>query len=323
MSDLRPGLLPGTVLRSAGGVYDIQLAEGGMVEASLRGRLKTAYTDEQPGRRHRGGGPQRRADDRVVAGDRVHLLAHGEGSYTIEATETRRSQLARRSPGSGRGRPRIMVANVDQVVVVVAAAHPEPHLRMLDRFLVLAEAATLPALIVVNKADLVAADALATTFGPYPAAGYTVCYTSVVQGSGLDALRAQLCGKESVLTGASGVGKSSLLNAIEPGLGLRVSEVSKAVGKGKHTTVTAQLVPLACGGYVADTPGLREVGLWEVERDELDSLFPEFRPFLGQCRFDRSCTHTHEPGCAVRRALAEERIDRGRYDSYVLLREHV
>jgi len=294
----------GTVLRAGGGTYDVSLDEGPTIEAVLRGRIKL----------------EQRTGDRVVAGDRVRVRAHTDGSQTIEEVEPRRTQLARRAPGRGHPRARVIVANVDQVVVVVSAAQPDPRLRMIDRFLVLAESNGLPAVITVNKTDLRDRGELQALFRPYLEAGYPVIWTSAVDGVGLDALRDRLCGRESVLTGPSGVGKSSLLNAIEPGLGLRVGRISEALQKGRHTTVTAQLIPLECGGFVADTPGLREVGLWDVDPSTLDQTFPEFRPYLGQCRFGNSCTHTHEPDCAIHAAVESGDLDRGRYESYAALR---
>lgn len=294
----------GTVRRAAGGVYEVELDEGGVVQAALRGRLKL----------------EQRTGDRVVVGDRVEVERHADGGATIEAVEERRSELARRAPGHGARRAKIIVANVDRVVVVFAAAHPEPRLRMLDRFLVLAEANDLPATIVVNKVDLVGIDEARRLFSAYEAADYPVLYTSAKEGIGVDAVRDRLCGGTSVLTGPSGVGKSSLLNAVEPGLGLRTAEVSAAVGKGRHTTVTAELIPLHCGGYVADTPGLRELGLWGIEPERLDECFPEFRPYLGDCRFGRGCSHIHEPGCAIRAAVEAGEIPEARYESYRTLR---
>jgi ribosome biogenesis GTPase / thiamine phosphate phosphatase len=223
--------------------------------------------------------------------------------------------LERRAPGKA-PRPKAIVANVDQVLIVVAAARPEPRLRMLDRFLVIAAAAELPALIVVNKMDLVSEDDTRAAFAAYGRAGYRVVFTAAKRGQGVEELRDALCGRTSALAGPSGVGKSSLLNAVQPGLGLRVGEVSVAVNKGQHTTVTAQLIPLECGGFVADTPGLREVGLWAIDTDQLQFHFPEFEPFLGGCRYP-TCTHVHEPGCAVIGAAARSDIDAGRYDSYL------
>jgi ribosome biogenesis GTPase len=281
------------------------LESGEVVPAVLRGRLKL----------------EARTGERVVAGDRVEVERHADGTAAIEAVEERRTELARRAPGQGARRAKVIVANVDQVVVVLAAAHPEPRLRMLDRFLVLAESNELAALVVVNKVDLVDAVAVRSQFGLYQDAGYPVLYTSTATGEGLDSLRAQLCDRVSVLTGPSGVGKSSLLNAIEPGFTLRTGEVSAAVRKGRHTTVTAELLPLGCGGYVADTPGLREVGLWGIPAEELDHYFPEFRAYLGRCRFGYGCSHTHEPGCAIRAAVEAGEIPVERYESYRALHE--
>ncbi|HEX5726338.1 MAG TPA: ribosome small subunit-dependent GTPase A [Longimicrobiaceae bacterium] len=293
-------VLTGTVLRAQGGVYDVETPEG-MLPASLRGRLKR----------------EERTGERVVVGDVVDLEREAAGAGTVWAIQRvhdRRTVLARRAPGKA-PRPKVIVANVDQVVIVFAVARPAPHLRMLDRFLVIAESSGLAPLVVANKTDLTGPDEARRMFAPYERAGYEVLYTAAREGAGVDALRAHLCGRVSALAGPSGVGKSSLLNAVQPGLGLRVAAVSEAVNKGRHTTVTAQLIPLECGGHVADTPGLREVGLWEIDRDQLHFYFPEFEPYLGGCRYP-TCTHVHEPGCAVQQAAQEGDVDAGRYDSY-------
>ncbi|HEX2190017.1 MAG TPA: ribosome small subunit-dependent GTPase A [Longimicrobiaceae bacterium] len=287
----------GTVLRAQGGSYEVE-TERGTVEAALRGKLKR---DERSG-------------ERVVVGDRVEVEPAGAG-WTIERVHPRRTALVRRAPGKA-PRAKTIVANVDQVVIVFAVAHPSPHLRMLDRFLVICESSGLDPLIVANKTDVLGPEAARELFRPYERAGYPVLYTAAREGRGVDALRDAICGRTSALTGPSGVGKSSLLNAVQPGLGLRVAAVSQAVDKGRHTTVTAQLIPLECGGYVADTPGLRELGLWGVDTEELDGYFPELRPYLGTCRYANSCTHTHEPGCAVRAAVEAGEVDAGRYESY-------
>lgn len=275
-----------------------------MVEAVLRGRLKS----------------QDRTGDRVVVGDRVRLLMPPDGYASIEEVAPRRSELARTAPGSGGRRAKIIVANLDQVVCVFAAAWPEPRLRMLDRLLVLAEGNRLPAVIVVNKVDLVALDSVQRTFQVYESIGYPVVYSSAARRTGLDDLLDVLRDQTSVFTGPSGVGKSTLLNAIEPGLRLRTAQVRPG-GKGRHTTVNAELLPLKCGGYVADTPGLREVGLWGIATEDLDFCFLEFRPYLGACRFGGSCSHTHEPDCAVMDAVDSGEISENRYESYRLLRE--
>lgn len=293
-------MLSGTVFRGQGGVYQVQTPEG-VIEAVLRGRVKR----------------EERTGEKVVVGDRVDVEQDRAGEQTVWAivgVHERSTVLARKAPGKA-PRPKPIVANVDQVLIVFAAAHPDPHLRMLDRFLVIAADSEIAPLIIVNKVDRVGLDAARATFAPYERAGYPILYTSAKGDIGVDEVRDALCGRLSALTGPSGVGKSSLLNAIQPGLGLAVSHVSEAVNKGRHTTVTAQLIPLECGGWVADTPGLRELGLWQIEPDQLQFHFPEFEPLLGECRYP-TCTHTHEPGCAVRTAAESGEIDFGRYDSY-------
>jgi ribosome biogenesis GTPase len=215
--------------------------------------------------------------------------------------------------------------NVDQVVVVFAAANPEPHPRMLDRFLVIAEANDLNARIVINKVELVGGvDAARKRWSLYERIGYPVHYTSVKERLGLEPLHDAFAGVVSALTGPSGVGKSSLLNAMFAGLDLRVGEISESVNKGRHTTVGAYLHPLpdAQGGYVADTPGLREVGMWALSPTELDQCFPELRPFLTECRF-ADCRHSVEPGCAVREAVSRGDVSVARYESFIKLREEL
>ena len=293
-------MLTGTVLRKQGGVYEVE-TPGQVLEAVLRGRLKR---EEKTG-------------EKVVVGDRVDVVPEKSGTGTVWAIDRvheRATLLARRAPGKA-PRPKPIVANVDQLLIVFAAANPAPHLRMLDRFLVIAADADIAPLIVVNKIDASGEEAARRTFAAYERAGYTVLYTAAKRREGIDAVAEAICGRTSALMGPSGVGKSSLLNEVQPGLGLRVAAISEAVDKGRHTTVTAQLIPLECGGYVADTPGVRELGLWEVDRDNLQFYFPEFEPLLGKCRYP-TCTHVHEPGCAVRAAADAGEVDPGRYDSY-------
>lgn len=214
----------------------------------------------------------------------------------------------------------VLVANPDQVVFVFSIRQPRPSLRKLDRFLVVAEMNELPAIICVNKMDLASPEEARETFGIYDAIGYPVIYASAVTGEGLQALREALRDKISVLAGSSGVGKSSLLNAMQPGLGLRVREVSEATQKGLHTTRHAELFDLDGGGYVADTPGIRALALFDVEPHELDAYFRELAPLVADCQFS-DCTHRHEPNCAVRRAVEEGRIAPQRYESYLRLRD--
>jgi ribosome biogenesis GTPase / thiamine phosphate phosphatase len=292
----------GIVLWATGGVYRVLLDTNQHIDAALRGRLKL----------------EERTGDRVVAGDRVYVELHDEDkSWAIESVDERKSELARRAPGRGaHQRAKVLVANVDQVVVVLAAARPEPKLRLLDRLLVLAEANDLPSIIIVNKIDLLDVDTAAAMFKPYTAAGYEVLFTSAVQKVAIQQVSERICGRESVIAGPSGVGKSSLLNLLEPGIDLRTGEVSSAVNKGQHTTVAARLIPLTCGGFIVDTPGMREVGLFEINPESLDICFPEFRELIGDCRFTTSCTHTHEPDCAIRDAAEAGTVSAERYDSY-------
>ena len=293
----------GVVLSGTGGVWHVRLDDGTTRDSVLRGRLKKESDDAV----------------KLAVGDRVKVESddRGEG-WAITEILPRKSQLARRAPSGARGE-RIVAANVDQVVVVFAAAKPEPHPRMLDRFLVIAEANELDARIVINKVDLVEMAAAERTFEDYVKAGYPVHYTSVKKAIGLDELRAALSGRTSALSGPSGVGKSSLLNSIYPGLNLRVGEISESVNKGRHTTVGALLHPLDATSFVVDTPGLREVGMWGLAPGEIDRCFPEIRSRVDDCRFG-DCTHDVEPGCAVKAAVESGGISAARYDSYLRLR---
>jgi len=316
----------GLVLSGTGGVWRVQRDDGGVVEASLRGRVKKSNAGRRADGSLRRDTIASAAETlKLAIGDRVTLEQDESGStWAIAGILPRRSRLARRMPGGGYGE-RVVAANVDQVVVVFAAANPEPHPRMLDRFLVIAEANGLAARIVINKVELVGgADVARERWRAYERAGYPVHYTSAKRIEGLDALHDALAGKVSVLTGPSGVGKSSLMNAIFPGLDLRVGEISESVNKGRHTTVGGYLHPLPGpeGGYVADTPGLREVGMWALNPEALDRCFPELRPFLDECRFG-DCTHRVEPDCAVRAALARGEVSEARYDSFLRLRDEL
>lgn len=261
----------------------------------------------------------------VAAGDRVTISINSDGSGLIEAVAERTSVLSRARPAPEKrsilsDQEQVLVANPDQVILVFSIRRPQPSLRKLDRFLVVTEMNDLPAVICVNKIDLVEPGQAQEVFALYEAIGYPVIYTSARTGEGIDELSARLQGKISVLAGSSGVGKSSLLNAVQPELGLRVREVSQATEKGLHTTRHVELVPLDMGGYVADTPGIRALALFDIEPEELDGYFKEIAPLVADCQFS-DCTHRHEPRCAVRAAVADGRVSAERYDSYLRLRE--
>jgi ribosome biogenesis GTPase len=286
--------LLGTVLERDGAVYRVATAQG-LVRAVLRGKVK-------------------RDTGKVVVGDRVRLDADDGGElYGIVGLEPRTTVLERRVP-EGRG-TRPIAANVDQVLVVTATADPAPIPQLIDRLLVVAEANEISAGVIVNKVDL---DPGTAVRDRSRRAGYPVHPTSVKTGEGLDELRETLAGRVSVVTGPSGAGKSSLLNAVQPGLRLRIGELSAKVRRGRNTTVSAVMIPLAGGGYLVDTPGFSEVGLWGVDPAQLDSCFPEFRPWLSQCRY-ADCRHRTEPGCRIREALERGEIDPSRYESYRIL----
>jgi ribosome biogenesis GTPase len=252
--------ITGIVLSGAGGQWRVRTERGDEAVATLRGKVK------------------HEAGLKLAVGDLVHLEGDGrDPGLTITAILPRTSQLARRNPTTGRGE-RIVAANIDQVVVVLAMAKPEPNERMLDRFLVIAEADDLPARVVINKIDLAGKAQARERFAAYDALGYPIHLTSIITGDGLDALHDALRGSTSVLTGPSGVGKSSLMNTMYPGLDLRVASISESVNKGRHTTVGAHLHPLPDGGYVMDTPGLRGSGCGACPRRRSTSAFRNSAP---------------------------------------------
>jgi ribosome biogenesis GTPase len=294
--------IPGLIVRSQSGFFTVQ-TELGMNTCHLRGRLKQG--------KHVG--------DIAAVGDRVQVTCQPDGTGSIESVEPRHSALVRLDPRPQGVYQQVILANPDQAVFVFACAHPIPRLRMLDRYLVIAEKQGLPAVIVANKIDLVDHGQAETMFGFYPPIGYPVIYACAKTGQGVKELHERLTGKVSALAGPSGVGKSSLLNAIQPGLGLAVREISEAFQKGRHTTTVRQLFPLEGGGYVADTPGMRSLALWDTEPEELDGYFPELAPLVATCQFN-DCHHKTEPGCAVRAAVEAGRVHPQRYDSYLRLR---
>ena len=256
-------------------------------------------------------GKAKREAHKVVVGDVVRLEPEPGGAlHAIVGIEPRRTVLERRVP-EGRG-TRPIAANVDQVFVVTAATHPEPIPQLIDRLLVVAEANDIAAAVVVNKVDLAAGSEIIERCRR---AGYPVFPASVVTGAGLAELVAALTGRTSIVTGPSGVGKSSILNAVQPGLQLRTGAVSARVRRGRHTTVAAVMLPLERGGYLVDTPGFSEVGVWDIDPASLDQCFADFKPFLGECRYG-DCRHQSEPGCRIREAVEQGAIARDRWESY-------
>lgn len=264
--------------------------------------------------------------DPVAVGDQVRFVEAGPGHGMIVEVLPRRSRLSRAMPVPGqRVFEQVIVANADQVVTVFAAASPTPKWGLLDRYLVTAEAAGLQSLIVITKTDLAAQNPdLEANLETYRRIGYTIYAVSSVTGAGIPELRQALHGQMSVLVGKSGVGKTSLLNALQPGLGLRVKAVGQGeVGKGRHTTSHLQMFALDFGGRLVDTPGMREFGLWNITPDGLADLFPEMAAYIGQCKFGLSCGHNHEPGCAIRQAVMAGDISPYRYKSYLNLRSEL
>ena len=301
--------LEGRVIKAISGFFTVEVEGEEPIVAQIAGRLKQEW----------------QSSTIVAAGDWVTISLNDDGTGTVEAVAPRKSVLSRSRPAAANRKlaadqEQVLVANLDQVVFVFSVKNPTSNLRKLDRFLVVAEMNQLPAVICLNKIDLDKKGKVQAQFQRYRDIGYPVIESSTLLGDGVDALQQLLHKKISVLAGSSGVGKSSLLNAIQPGLGLKVNQVSKATGKGLHTTRYAELFPLENGGYVADTPGIRGLALFDLEPTELDAYFKEIAPLVELCQFS-DCSHRHEPGCAVKTAVSQQRIHPARYDSYLRLRQ--
>lgn len=299
----KPTFLEGTVIRATGSWYDVQAGDR-VIPSKVRGRFRLEVTE---------------TTSPVVVGDRVTLRLNDDGTGLITEIHPRKNELKRRAAGRRIGMVHVIAANIDAAWVIQSIRQPKINPGFIDRFLVMAGVHDIPAGIVFNKLDLMKpADRDAVFFlrDLYAGLGYPVLMTSVKTGEGLDALAKALKGRVSVVSGPSGVGKSSLLNAIEPGLNLRIGDVSQKTQKGRHTTTYAALYPLSFGGFVVDTPGLREFGLVDLDPSDLGHYFVEFRPYLPACHFP-NCTHDHEPGCAVKEAVERDEITPERYESYL------
>jgi len=305
----------GTVTRVHGGHYYVRVNDA-EIDCKMRGRIKKDKSDVQL----------------VAIGDRVEIRQNELEGAVIEDILPRKSALLRQAPPPRSFRPdqirygkveekaQVIVANPDQVIIVFSLLDPEPNPLMLDRYLVACEAAQLPIVIVANKVDIVD-ESQPDLMTLYEEIGYRVIRTSAMTGKGLGELYEALRGKLSVLTGPSGVGKSSVMNALWPHLDLKTGEISDVHGKGRHTTVVAELFYLEDNTFVADTPGLRTFRLWDIQPEELDALFPEMLPFRDKCQF-QPCSHLHEPNCAVQAAVDEGLVSDIRYESYCRMYEH-
>lgn len=294
--------IQGLIIRALSGFYTVRTETGDII-CRLRGRLKRIKAEE----------------DIAAVGDRVNITVLPDGSGAIESVEPREKALSRLLSGIKREYRQILLANPDQIALVFACAQPKPSLRMLDRFLVILEKQSIDAIIIANKADIIGEENARALFGLYEPLGYKLIITSALTGLGVEELRQALIGKVTAFAGPSGVGKSSLLNAIQPELGLAVRAVSVSTSKGMHTTQTRELFSLKEGGYIADMPGLRTLALYDMEGEELDGYFRELKDLVSDCQFN-DCTHQHEPGCAVIAAVETGKVHPGRYVSYLRLR---
>lgn len=302
----------GRVIRARTGFYDVQHGEL-VLRCTLRGTLK---------RKRRSETGRRLYADPVAVGDQVIFTQLDSEEGVVEEILPRQTKFSRQYAGKQEEIEQIIVANADQVVAVVSTRMPPLNYRTLDRFLILAEAGEMAAVICLNKMDLVDStqrEQLTSTFEIYEKLGYQVLYTSINTPATFESLRNVLRDKFSVIVGASGVGKSSLLNAIQPNLKLRTAEVGEKTRKGRHTTTLVELFSLEIGGEVADTPGIREVGLWGVDTENLEYYFPEMEHFLGTCRYN-DCAHVKESDCAIQSAVESGDIHPERYRSYVVLK---
>jgi len=299
------GLLPGRVLRVQGLYSMVELEDGRLFRCALKRLLKTLSTDER---------------SILTTGDRVRIREAGElhsggdgiPEGMIEKVEARRGTLTR----SSRRREHVLVSNVDQLLIVISLKQPDLKPYLIDRYIAAAIKGDLAPVVCLNKADLVDAAEMQPLIGAYAQLGIPTVLTSARTGYGINRLRELLADRATVFSGQSGVGKSSLLNAVQPNLALRVRTVSESNDKGRHTTTTAELIKLETGGWVVDTPGVRQLQLWDTRPEEIEGYFPDFRPFVPLCGFP-DCVHLHETKCAIKRAVQRRQLSARRYQSYL------
>ncbi|OPZ16816.1 MAG: putative ribosome biogenesis GTPase RsgA [candidate division BRC1 bacterium ADurb.BinA364] len=314
------GALIGVVHRKALGCYDV-FHDGQWTSCAVSSKLRkdlVLSTDNPRAERRQTTQVKRiRQIDPVAVGDRVEFHRAADGAGLIQRVLPRSNQLSRKA--AHQDREQIIAANIDQAAAIMAAALPWPSWELMDRYLACAELSGMPALVCISKMDLADAEEIERETRVYRAIGYRVVATCALTGEGIEELRGELAGRLTALIGKSGVGKTSLLNALEPGLGLKVGEVSQATLKGRHTTSQPSLHPLACGGAVIDTPGTREFDFWNPGDMAPAWLFREMRPYLGLCRFGEGCAHKSEPGCAIKEAVERGEISARRYESFLQL----
>lgn len=299
--------MKGLVVKNTGSWYTVLTDDGQLIESKVKGNFRLKGI---------------RSTNPVAVGDRVELVANAEGTAFITAIEDRRNYIIRRSQNLSK-QSHIIAANVDQAFLVVTVDFPQTSTTFIDRFLASAEAYRVPVVLVFNKTDLLDADLLRyqqMMMALYENIGYHCVAISAETGDGIEALRPLLQQKITLLSGNSGVGKSTLINRLVPDANLRTAEISDAHHTGQHTTTFSEMISLSDGGWLIDTPGIKGFGTFDMEPEELTSYFPEIFRFSKDCRFS-NCTHTHEPGCAVLQALEDHFIAQSRYQSYLSMME--
>ena len=300
-------MMKGLVIKNTGSWYTVKTDDGQLIESKIKGNFRLKGI---------------RSTNPVAVGDRVQLITNQEGTAFISSIEDRRNYIVRKSPNLSK-QSHILAANVDQALLVVTVNYPQTSTTFIDRFLAGAEAYRVPVILVFNKRDILSDDEIhyeEMMKNLYETVGYQCIEISAATGEGIDQLTPLVKDKISLLSGNSGVGKSTLINQLVPGAGQRTAEISDAHNTGMHTTTFSEMIELPDGGYLIDTPGIKGFGTFDIEKEELTSYFKEIFHFSKDCRFS-NCTHTHEPGCAVIKAVEEHYIAASRYQSYLSMLE--